>query len=611
MVDQIKPAIVPNFDTMPPELKALNRWVCWAYVDGKKVPKAPWLGRGKYAKSTVPATWGTFEQARAAYEGGGFSGVGVVLNNDGLVGVDLDHCITDGVIQPGALALLDGMGAAYVDITPSGTGLRAFGYGAAIETGVKGTVDGVSTELYSNERYLTLTGQIVKAGPLCDLHGFGDLAKTIKRGTKGSKDTGTADDLSTAEKQTRWIDALMSGETYHDSLRDLAASYVGQGLPGASVEVLLYGLMDAAKQREGWTARRAQIPELVASAVAKFGTTGFDDLIEQAKAQPEPRYKLLKSADIAQLPSIEWCVHGVLPTTGLAAGYGPSGSGKSFLFFDMAAAIATGAPWFNCRVVARPVVYLVLEGEGGIKQRVQAWERHHGRAVPDGMSVVTQPFTLTEKQDLADLAAVVPAGAVVVVDTLNRAAPTTDENSSRDMGEILQACKMLQAETGGVVLLVHHTGKDATKGLRGHSSLFAAMDAAVEVSRDGDRREWRCAKSKDSHDGVCRSFTLESMPVGVDRYGDAETSCIVVPTFDQVVTRKPLSPALQLAMTAFHAADVFGDGVTRDDWRDELYARMGDAEPETKRKAMQRAVKELGELREIERDGALFREPLF
>jgi hypothetical protein len=64
------------------------------------------------------------------------------------------------------------------------------------------------------------------------------------------------------------------------------------------------------------------------------------------------------------------------------------------------------------------------------------------------------------------------------------------------MGEILEAAKRLQSLTGGLVVLVHHTGKDATKGLRGHSSLFAAMDAAVEVSRDGDRREWKVAKAR-------------------------------------------------------------------------------------------------------------------
>jgi hypothetical protein len=147
------------------------------------------------------------------------------------------------------------------------------------------------------------------------------------------------------------------------------------------------------------------------------------------------------------------------------------------------------------------VVYAALEGEAGFKHRAQAWEAHKGRNLPERFHMVLQPFQLTNPVDVRDLAAVVPKGAVVFIDTLNRAAPTADENSSSDMGEILQAAKRLQALTAGLVVFISHTGKDPTRGLRGHSSQFAAMDAAIEVSRDGDRREWKVAKAKDGADG--------------------------------------------------------------------------------------------------------------
>ena len=244
--------------------------------------------------------------------------------------------------------------------------------------------------------------------------------------------------------------------------------------------------------------------------------------------KPEPRYKLLGADELRNLPPLAWRVRGVLPAVGLAALYGPSASGKSFLAFDMAAAIAEGQRWFDCRVEAAPVVYAALEGEGGFKLRAQAWETSRGRALPDGLRMMLQPFKLTDGQDVIDLAAVVPAGAVVVVDTLNRAAPTADENSSRDMGEILEAAKTLQTLTGGLVVLVHHTGKNAAAGLRGHSSLFAAMDAAIEVSREGDRREWKVAKSKDGIDGEACPFKLAVEVLGTESTGEAITSCVVV-----------------------------------------------------------------------------------
>ncbi len=260
---------------------------------------------------------------------------------------------------------------------------------------------------------------------------------------------------------------------------------------------------------------------------------GFDVLAVLLEAateppKPEPRYKLLSAADLRDLPPLAWRVRGVLPAVGLAALYGPSASGKSFLAFDMAASIAEGRHWFDCRVEAAPVVYAALEGEAGFKLRAQAWETSRGRSLPDGLHLMLQPFKLTEGQDVLDLAAVVPAGAVVVLDTLNRAAPTADENSSRDMGEILEAAKTLQTLTRGLVLLVHHTGKNAAAGLRGHSSLFAAMDAAIEVSRDGDRREWKVAKSKDGIDGDAHPFKLHVEVLGTEPTGEAITSCVVL-----------------------------------------------------------------------------------
>jgi putative DNA primase/helicase len=260
------------------------------------------------------------------------------------------------------------------------------------------------------------------------------------------------------------------------------------------------------------------------------GLDALELLLEGATEppKPEPRYKLLGSADLAAMPPLAWRVRGVLPAVGLAGYYGPSASGKSFLGFDVAGAIADGRRWFDCRVEAAPVVYAALEGEAGFKLRVQAWEAHQGRKLPERLKLVLQPFKLTEPQDVRDLAAVVPAGGVVFLDTLNRAAPTADENSSRDMGEILEAAKQLQSLTGGLVVLIHHTGKDATKGLRGHSSLFAALDAAVEVSRDGDRREWRVAKSKDGQDGDAHPFKLQVETLGIDEHGDPVTSCVVV-----------------------------------------------------------------------------------
>jgi primase-polymerase (primpol)-like protein len=162
----------PSFEDIPCELRAITRWVVWrAEVRGggkpTKVPYRTDLPETK-ASVTDPDTWGTFEQAEAAFHDGDRTGIGLVLDgSDNLAGVDIDGCRDAGTgeIDARALALLERSGAAYVEVSPSGTGLRAFGYAPPLETGASGTLDGLRVELYSKGRYLTLTGRTIKPGP--------------------------------------------------------------------------------------------------------------------------------------------------------------------------------------------------------------------------------------------------------------------------------------------------------------------------------------------------------------------------------------------------------------------------------------------------------------
>lgn len=239
------------------------------------------------------------------------------------------------------------------------------------------------------------------------------------------------------------------------------------------------------------------------------------------------RYTLLDGTRMHALPPLVWRVKGVLPAEGLAALFGPSASGKSFLALDMAAAIAEGRSWFGCRTHKTSVVYVALEGEGGFKNRVTAWERENLSSIPTALNFVMQPFKINEQQDIEDLTSVVPKDSVIFIDTLNRAAPLADENSSSDMGGILEGAKRLQIAIGGLVVLIHHTGKDEGKGLRGHSSLFAALDGAIQVERSVVGRAWGIAKAKDGEDGGKFPFKLKCHALGKDADGDEITSCTV------------------------------------------------------------------------------------
>lgn len=275
--------IAPMFSAIPDTLKAVARWVVWKYHlrgPGEKPTKVPYCPTlvSSFASSTDPATWGTYEQAEAAYEEGGYAGIGVVLDGDGIVGVDIDDCIVNGVIKDEAMMLMDSLGVDYYEVSPSGNGLRGFGYAENLETGVNGKYNGMKVELYSWGRFMTITGRVVQNGQLVELTGFSDLANRIRADKQINPKTGELEQLPAAARQGELVRRIMSAEVYHDSLRDLAAIWIATGMTAGGAVNALYGLMDNVPivHDDRWAARRAEISGLVASAVAKFTPLAAD-----------------------------------------------------------------------------------------------------------------------------------------------------------------------------------------------------------------------------------------------------------------------------------------------------------------------------------------------
>jgi hypothetical protein len=119
---------------------------------------------------------------------------------------------------------------------------------------------------------------------------------------------------------------------------------------------------------------------------------------------------------------------------------------------------------------------------------------------------------------------------LIIVDTLAQCMPGGDENGGKDMGLVIAHLKGISKATGAMVLMIHHSGKDASKGARGWSGLRAAVDAEIEVSREGDIRIARLSKLKDDSDGTKFAFELRTVIVGEDEDGDPITSCTIEET---------------------------------------------------------------------------------
>lgn len=162
-----------NPRAIPDDLKAIPRWLCWkAEKRGNKITKVPYAA-GDLSNSIdpqSPGAWTDFDSAFQAYQKSSkVTGVGFVLNGqDDIVGIDLDHCIVDGELTDTAKAIIKDADS-YTEVSPSGEGIRIFGYGALPGRGFINMTEGV--EAYTEKRYLTVTGGKFNGSPT-DLAAF-------------------------------------------------------------------------------------------------------------------------------------------------------------------------------------------------------------------------------------------------------------------------------------------------------------------------------------------------------------------------------------------------------------------------------------------------------
>jgi primase-polymerase (primpol)-like protein len=145
-------------------LEGEPRWVEWRDDGGRKKPITP--GTRRAAEVSNPDSWTPLSECRGPR-------VGIVFNGDGLGGVDLDGCRDPetGVVADWAREVLDDF-QTYAEVSPSGTGIKLFAYGATALSdhvlpmpgeSIKGKKPQI--EAYATARYFTVTGNALPEWP--------------------------------------------------------------------------------------------------------------------------------------------------------------------------------------------------------------------------------------------------------------------------------------------------------------------------------------------------------------------------------------------------------------------------------------------------------------
>jgi hypothetical protein len=274
---------------------------------------------------------------------------------------------------------------------------------------------------------------------------------------------------------------------------------------------------------------------------------------DASSSKPNPaRFEFIPASALKNKPRIGWRVLDVIPKTGLVVMWGQPGSGKSFAAFDIGAAIARGERYQGKRV--KQGLVLIIAAEGDLTARTMAYMKEKRLSDSDMSSLMILQRSvnmLDPRQDMTDLMAAIKAAvdlsgeelALVIVDTLNRVMPGGNENSSEDMGAVINNAKLIEDGFNCAVMFIHHSGKDEGKGTRGHSSLKGAMDSEISIGRNEDIRTFRIEKSKEGKDYYdLFNFRLKTIELGPMRNFDPEadagevlTSCVVEETKDAMV----------------------------------------------------------------------------
>lgn len=351
---------------------------------------------------------------------------------------------------------------------------------------------------------------------------------------------------------------------------------------------------------------------------------------------PEPGQGAAQSPGASPLPLIYFrdaeanlnCadfVEGVLTERAMSVVYGESNAGKTFFVTDLAFHVAIGRKWRGREIDPGAVIYCALEGRDGIMNRIAALKAEYGAdGIDVPFAVVPVPINLLDPEaDRAKLTATVKVAAdamgvpvkLIVVDTLSRALAGGNENAPDDMGALVASADFIRQEVQAHILFIHHSGKDAAKGARGHSLLRAATDTEIEVTRpEGEEiGTAKVTKQRDLPKGDSFQFRLKVVELGTNRRGKPVTSCIVEPVEGGTPARQmKLSRGAEAGLSALQEALAkAGKAVERRDipenvpvvaldvWRGEFYAISTLDNQDARKKAFQRAIRDLQDARRV------------
>ena len=218
--------------------------------------------------------------------------------------------------------------------------------------------------------------------------------------------------------------------------------------------------------------------------------------------------------------------------------YGPSNTGKTYLSLQMARSIGSGDNFFGYEVEQGAVLYLAAESVNTVYQRIKFMSNYYRSKVENIFIVDASSLTFRDGSGFDVIKAHVKKiqrdhkvkVRMVVGDTWVRLTSGINENSADEVAPIIDGLQRLAKETDLHIMMIHHTGKDSDKGMRGSYTMVSNPDTIIGLHATEEGNKFFTIEKQKSmiKDETKHYYKLQSQIIGYDKYGKEVTEAIAV-----------------------------------------------------------------------------------